>query len=77
MPPKCPCHGCTPETGRHPGCHTEDCPHGWAEYDRQRQAEREARRRHESDERVADSVAIHFRRTQRKKYDSKHSRFGH
>lgn len=39
---KCPCHGCTPETGRGPGCHTEACPHGWAEWDRAHRRQRAA-----------------------------------
>ena len=38
-----PCWGCTPETGRGPGCHNKDCPRGWYEWD-QKQQERRAER---------------------------------
>lgn len=44
---ECPCHGCTTETGRGPGCHNKDCPHGWYEWDQKhkdaRRAESKAR----------------------------------
>lgn len=37
-----PCKHCTEETGRGPGCHTEACPHGWADWDRMHRRQREA-----------------------------------
>ena len=41
---KCPCHGCTEETGRSPTCrHDGTCQHGHTEWQRAHIAERTAR----------------------------------
>ena len=40
---KCPCNGCTTETGRGPGCHNDKCPRGWYERDQKHTADRTAR----------------------------------
>lgn len=40
----CPCKGCTPETGRAPGCHTRDCPRGWYEWEQAHQSRKGAER---------------------------------
>ena len=42
--PKCPCIGCTKETGRSEHCHNESCPHGWLEWRRQYTEAKEAER---------------------------------
>ena len=65
--PRCPCHGCTPETGRAPGCHGESCPHGWMEYQRQYREYHEAEVSHMRAESIADSIAIKFRGIRKKK----------
>ena len=54
MKDECPCRKCTPATGRGPGCHTESCPHGCADWDRRHQNAREDKRRHEQHEIAAD-----------------------
>lgn len=65
--PKCPCNGCTPETGRSPDCHSDKCTHGWSDYQREYEAYREELLAARRDVAISDSVAIAFRRRTRKK----------
>ena len=53
---KCPCYGCTPETGRGPGCHTEACARGWAAWERAHKEARAAVNERRSIESAADGV---------------------
>ena len=62
----CPCKGCTPETGRAPGCHTKACPRGWWEWDRAHKAEREARRQTDYAESVLATGAARVARERRR-----------
>lgn len=54
---KCPCHGCTEETGRSPTCHHDGtCQRGHAEWQRAHTAERAARNKAKSRQNDADGM---------------------
>ena len=55
---KCPCYGCTAETGRGPGCHNEDCPRGWAAWDRAHKQEHAADLERRAIETAADNARV-------------------
>lgn len=42
MTDDCPCKGCTPESGRGPGCHSKWCPHGWYDWNQRHMLRRAA-----------------------------------
>ena len=68
---KCPCYGCTPETGRGPGCHTAACPRGWAAWEKAHKEARAAEQERRAMELAADGVlcdaAVKRRRERRRK----------
>ena len=68
---ECPCRHCTTETGRGPGCHSESCPHGWADWNREHVAERERRRAIEAAEQAATAIAVERARRTRRESKSK------
>lgn len=63
----CPCRGCTAETGRGQGCHSETCPRGWAEWNRLHIAERDRRRAEEQTEQAATGIIIGAGRQRRRR----------
>lgn len=63
---KCPCKGCTPETGRAPGCHNDSCPHGWTEYVKAYRETKERQRRAENAETAINDIAIRWLRRGKK-----------
>lgn len=62
----CPCRGCTPDTGRAPGCHSPDCPHGWYEWDRAHKAERDARNAADYADSVLTDCAVRAAKARKK-----------
>ena len=60
--PKCPCIGCTPETGRSPDCHGDACKRGWPDYQKEYQEYREEMIKEKKAEAVTRGFIIESRR---------------